>query len=468
MNLSQLMAILRGRRREALIVFLLLMAAAIAAALVIPSKYTAQGTVVLNLKTSEASSGISLPGNVISTHIATQIDVAQSERVVARAVDSLGLASDPAWRKKWQDSGKGQEEFNLWAAQRLAKNLKVAPGTESSVLNFSFTDRDPGFAAKFVNAMIQAYIATSLDIRLEPARQYARYYDERAAQLRKNLEQAQEKLVAYQRANGLVVTNEKVNLEVDRLSQMNSRLTALQAAASEASNRSRQSSLTPERMQEALSDSVVASLTEELSRQEIRLREMNARLGDQHPSVIELRTGIQELRNRREAAVQRALGSIRASANVTQAHLQDQERAIRDQQARVMELQTRRLEADVLEREIENARRAYDAVLAKASQAALQSGDTQPDVAILKVATVPVEQRLLHWAKFLAAGAVLASLAALVVAFLRERGDRKVRTARDISNNLGHRVLAVLPAGSPPPSRKPSTLFLSPPPHSPR
>ena len=463
MTLSFIIASLRGRKFEAIAVFTTALLITVAAGLGLSTQFTASASVVLNLKSPELVSGISMPGGLASTYIATQIDIMQSERVMLGAVKTLNLESIPEWQQKWRSRADSSKSFAQWAAQSFSKKLSVKPGTESSVLTVSFTSPDAAFAATVANAIVKTYIATSLDMRLEPARMYSQYFEEQAARLRGSLEQAQAKLLAYKKANNLVVTDQKVNIEVDRLKDLNAKLTVLQESASESAKRSSQGNAAPDRMREVLDDKVVAALTEELSRQEAQLSELTERLGDANPRVIELRSRIASLSRRRDSAIQRALGGVRGTARVTQAQVRELQQALAAQQAVVMGLEAGRANAGLLEREIESTQRAYDAVLAKASQADLQSGDTQSEVSVLQVASTPSDERVQRWLKFLGVGILLGVVVAVLFVLLREQLDRRVRTVSDITNLLQQHLLVSVPsmemAGTAPARRLALSLF---------
>jgi len=448
MTMSRILAVLRGRRREAQLVFAATAAAIFAAALMLPVQYTAGASIVLNLKSNDGLSGIALPGGLVSTHVATQIDILQSERVLLKAIDRLGLARDPEWNRKWEAGAHGKKRFEIWAADTIAKKLVVKPVPDSSVLTVSYTAKDPEFAATVANAVVQAYMATSLEMRLEPARQYGQYFEERAAALRASLERARARLLDYQRANNLVLTEEKISLETERLQELNSKLTDARVSASESTAHRARAAGTPENMREALADPVVASLSDEVSRQEARLAEQSERLGANHPQVMQQQSSIATLKQRRDAAIRKTLGSIVMTDTVNQSQLHSLEEDVKTQRARVLDLESRRVEAGLIEREIENTQKAYDAVLEKASQAALQSGDNQSDVSILGTASAPLDRPLLRLLK-LGAAAVAGALAAAVLFVLgREQLDRRVRTPEDITTQLGQQLLVSLPAMS--------------------
>lgn len=445
MNPIQILAIVKGRRREALSIFVAMATAIFAAALALPVQYTATSSIVLNLKSTDALSAVALPGGLVSTHIATQVDVLQSERVLLKAVDQLGLQQQPEWQARWQAGTRGKKPFDVWAAEAIAKKLAVKPAADSSVLTVSYTADQPELAARTVNAVVRAYVDTSLEMRLEPARLYSRYFDERAAVLRASLERSRAKLLAYQRSNNLVITDDKVTLEAERLHELNAKLTEATVSAAESATQRRRATALPGNMREALADPVTAALSEELSRQQAYFTEQAERLGPRHPQVIELASRIAGLEQRRDAAIRKTLGSLEMADTVKQTQLRTLEQAVSRQRSQVLDLEARRVEAGLIEREIESAQRAYDAVLEKASQASLQSGDNQSDISVLSTASTPLDRRLVRWVKLGGIAAGGAALAALLFVLIREQFDRKLRTEQDITTALGQHLLVQLP-----------------------
>jgi uncharacterized protein involved in exopolysaccharide biosynthesis len=108
-----------------------------------------------------------------------------------------------------------------------------------------------GAAAGIANAFAQAYQRTNLELRVEPARQSAAWFDERMQQLRKDLEAAQTKLNAYQREKGFTAQDERLDLEQARLSELSMQYTAAQAQAVDATSRERQLTRVPEQGRES-------------------------------------------------------------------------------------------------------------------------------------------------------------------------------------------------------------------------
>jgi uncharacterized protein involved in exopolysaccharide biosynthesis len=231
MNIHQFLSILWARRWLALTVFLVTVGATAIVSLLLPKKYTASSAIVIEMK-GDPIVGMLFQNMGAASYMGTQVDIFNSDRVARRVVTNLRLNENAEIRQQWLEETQGQGSFESWLANMLKGGLTVLPSRESSLINVSYTARDPAFAAGMANGFVQAYLDTALDLRVDPARQYSTFFDSRAKELRDQLEQAQTKLSAYQKANGIIATDERLDIETSRLNELSSQLVALQAIAS--------------------------------------------------------------------------------------------------------------------------------------------------------------------------------------------------------------------------------------------
>ena len=199
-------------------------------------------------------------------------------------------------------------------------------------------------------------------------------------------------------------------------------------------------------MPEVLSSLAVTNLTGDVARQQSRLDELTTRLGERHPQVVEQRASIAQLRSQLDAESRRVVGGIGVNASVNQARMAELRALLQDQRTKLLRLKSQRDDAAVLIRDVENARRAYDAVAARASQAGLESQNTQPDVAVLKRARPPVLAASPKLGLNMSIAAVVGTTLALVAVMLREITDARLRSAADVTTGLQQHLLVVLPA----------------------
>jgi polysaccharide biosynthesis transport protein len=448
MSFERFAAVLRARWKLMLAVWLTAIVAAVLLSLLAPPRYTATVALMVEPRVPDPLVGAAMP-NGMPNHIPTEIEVVRSERVALSALEMLGLQDDPEWRERWMERTGGRGDFKVWLAEELLRNLQVRPTRESNVLSVSFSARQPDTAAKVADAVTQAYIRNTAALQQEPARQYNARFDALSTRLRQQLEQAQAKLAEYQQKHGIVSTDDKLDVENTRLTELSSQVAALQAAAADAQERRRQSVNNPGGFGEVQRNPAVFALATEVARQEYRLTELLSRRGEQHPDVMEARQSLAGLRERLDTASRRATEGIGIESRIAGDRLTQARQALEEQRAKVLALKAERNGAQVLQREVDNAQRAYDAVLLRVSQTSAEAGAVRGTVSILKSAAAPLRQSWPRPGLTIAAAAVAGFLLAAFVALWREASNRRLRIASDVTQQLGQSLLVVLPDSGP-------------------
>ena len=445
MSFGQFLSILKARRWVALGVLLLTVATTLLVSLLLPKQYTATASVVVDSKPDPVSailySGAASPG-----YLATQVDVIQSERVAVRVVRNLKLNENEQVRQQWLEATGGTGSIETWLAQTFQQQMEVKPSRESSVISVSYKAPNPQFAAGLANAFVQAYLETSLELRVDPAKQYSSFFDSRAKEARDALEKAQARLSAYQKDKGIIASDERLDVENARLAELSSQAVLLQALASESGSRQALSrGLQAERMQEVLSNPVIGGLKVDLSRAEGRLQELSSRLGDNNPQVKEAKANIASLRSKIATEVQSVTGGVGVSNTITRQREADTRAALEVQRAKVLRLKSVRDEGAVLTRDVESAQRAFESVTQRFTQTSLESQTTQSNINLLTAASAPLEPSspkiLLNSLLAIFIGTLLAVGAALLL----ELNNRRVRNAEDVTAALGLAVIGILP-----------------------
>ncbi|KQW41985.1 MULTISPECIES: chain length determinant protein EpsF [unclassified Roseateles] len=445
MTFRQFLSILVARKRLFIAILLGVLIPAVALSFLLPKRYTAVASVVVDVK-PDPLSAIAYQSLMTPGVIATQIDILQSERVARRAVRTLRLTEVPQVRQQWQEAQNGEGDIETWLIDRLQRDLDVKPGRESSVINVSYVAPDPRFAAALANAFVQAYIETSVELRVDPAKQYSSFFDSRAKEAREALEKAQSKLSAFQNEHGLIMTDERLDVENQRLNEISSQLVMVQSLSAEASSRQAQANAgSGDKMFEITSNPVVASLRADMSRSEARLQEISARLGDKNPQVIELKASINELRQRIDAEVKRLTAGVGISGNISRQREAQLRADLEAQRAKVLKLKQVRDEGAVITREIENAQRNYDNIMQRQSVTSIESQATSSNASVLTSASAPIEASFPKIPLNIALGIFVGALLAVGVVMAAELRDRRVREIDDIQELLGLSIIGVLP-----------------------
>lgn len=444
MTFGQFVSILRARWWVLLLVWGAALAATVGVSLYVQKKYTATASVVVDFKPDPISAAVygAMPSLAV---MATQVDILNSERVALRVVRNLKLAENPQVRAQWQQEGGGQGSVEQWLVRLFQQNLVVEPSRESSVISVSYTAPDARFAAGIANAFVQAYLETALELRVNPARQYTGFFDERSKALRDELEKTQSALSEFQKKNGIIASDERLDVENARLNELSSQLVALQAISAESGSRQVQAGRAADRLQEVLNNPLISGIKADISRNEARLQELNARLGDNHPQVIEAKANLGALRTRLETETQRVSSGVGVTNTINRQREAEVRASLESQRAKVLKMKAVRDEGIVLQRDVESAQRAYEAVQARLNQTSLESQTTQTNVNSLTQASAPVEPSSPKLMLNTLLALVLGGLLAVGTALLLELADRRVRSAEDAALSLGLPVIGVMP-----------------------
>ena len=451
MTLQQFLLILRARARIALYVFLGTVLTTLVVSLVMPKQYTASTAVVIDVKSPDPVAGMVLPGLMTPGYMATQVDIINSDRVAQRVVKLLKLDENPTIKEQWQDATEGKGSLTVWLGNLLQKKLDVKPSRESNVININFSGADPGFAAAIANAFARAYVDVNLELKVEPARQYAAWFDEQVRQHRDKLEAAQAALSAWQQRTGIVATDERLDYETAKLNEISTQLTIAQGQTADSASKQK-SAGGSETLVEVMQNPLINQLKADLARLEAKQQETGVNLGKNHPQTLRTESEIASLKEKIAIETRKVSTSLSTSVTVGKQKEKELLEAIEKQKKKVLELGSQRDELSVLKRDVETAQRAFEAVSQRSAQTRLESQSVQTNIALLNPADEPTDPSRPKILLNLLVSIFLGGLLGVGVALMLELGNRRVRSAEDIVEAIDLPVLATIGSTLPPPT----------------
>jgi polysaccharide biosynthesis transport protein len=450
MKITELLSILWVRRWLALMTAGTVVAVVLCVSLVLPKTYVAESSVVVTPKTADPITGTQLMPQQASNYTATQMNVIQSRNVALKVVSDLQLAQQPGVQEKFQQATGGTGRIEDWLANGLLDRLDVRPTRESNVIAIDFSARDPKLAADAANAFANDYIKTSLELTLDPAKRQTLWFDEQVQGLRRNLEAAQQKLAASQKDRSIVGTDNKVDIETARLTDISTQLVAAQTRMYDTQSRQRQLRQAIDRGQvqelpDIAGNPVLQNLKGELVRAQGKFADISQRYDRNNPLYMSAAAEVKAIEDKIVSEVETTKGSISQSAQMAAQQVVELQSALDSQKTKILGLKTGHDQIDVLNRDVENAQKAYDAALQRQSQVGLESRMDQTNIAVLDSALAPAfparPRILLNTALAIVLGCMLGAAIALGA----ELADRRVRSASDLATSSGLPVLAEIP-----------------------
>jgi succinoglycan biosynthesis transport protein ExoP len=443
MNLTQFLLVLRARYRIVLIIFSVIVLGTLIVNLVLPKKYTATTSLVLNYKGVDPVTGLTLPAQLMPGYMATQVDIITSHNVAARVVDELKIAQNAAAQQQFNDDG-GKGNIRDWFADLLLKNLEAKPSRESSVIEISFSSADPDFAATIANAFATAYQQLTLQLKVDPSQIAADFLNAQTKIKRDNLEQAQAKLSKFEQEKGLTSGIQGLDVENAKLNELSAQLVIAQAQEIDAASKQHGTLVNPAESPDVAFSPVVQGLRVDIARSESKLAELSQRLDKNHPQYQAAQAELDKLKTQLQDEIRNTTATIGGSANNQHQRVEDLRAQVAKQKARVLELNQSRDQLTVLQRDVDSAQHALEAVNQRFNQTNLEGQTNQTDIAVLNTAIAPLRPSSPRVFLNVLLSVFLGGLLGVGAGLLAEAMDRRVRSREDISESFDIPVFAVI------------------------
>jgi len=443
---SQYLRILWARKWLLLSLFLVVAAVGIAITLLMPRQYTAETSLVVEMRIDPALGALA-PALASPSYMQTQIEILKSERVASRAVKILGVERSTAAVAQWRDETKTKIPLERYFAGVLSRGLSVEPPRGSNIINLSFSAPDAIFAQAAANAFAQAYMDVSVELRVAPARQSASFLEEQTKALRNNLEDAQTRLSKFQQSKGIAVSDERLDQETARYNALIAQLAMAQAERVDYETRQRNSG--SEVSPDVLQSPGVINLKSQIASAETKLSEISSIVGKNHPQRQQLEAQIGELKRQLAAETRRVAGGATTSSRGSSQKVNELQIMVDMQKKQLLAMRSDRDSIAVYQRDVDAAQRAYDAVIQRLGVTNLEGQNNQANTRLLSPAVEPLEPSRPRIPLGIAAS-LLGGLAVGILAALgMEMMDRRVRMPQDLIVVSGVPVIGVLrPQGS--------------------
>jgi succinoglycan biosynthesis transport protein ExoP len=436
------MQLLRILRAHAGLIFLCLMLAWVAAGVLtvaMTERYVATSSVLVDFA-DNSSVTQKPPVQLYSSYLATQLDLLASQTVALKVVQKLQLENNPDARTRFLGAESSMqsmlsrvkaslqslvarisrkkpaanvasdvdERYRL--ADQVLRHTSIRPSPDSSVLQVSYAASSAQAAAEAANAIVEAYIQTTLEMNVNPARASSEWLDQQVERLSAEAQAARSALADFQQRTGIVSTDAN-DAESVRLNDLNSQLVAAQSQNHPA----------------------IQALKSDLARAQAKLNELPPQLGPNHPSYQRTVNEVNELRAQLESESARIASNLREE--------------IARQRGSMLTMRRQHGQLAALQDAVDSAQRMLDDAVQKATQARMNSQVTQTNVSIIRVAVPPRQPTSPNAAFNFALASVLGLVLGVGVGLWREVVCRFVRSADDIRDFLGVQVLGVLHGG---------------------
>jgi uncharacterized protein involved in exopolysaccharide biosynthesis/Mrp family chromosome partitioning ATPase len=266
--------------------------------------------------------------------VQSQVQVITSRDLVLEVVRSLDLTNNPEFAKDagvsyfqrllnrfglGRGSPKSEQEK---AADAFLEHLSVYALNKSSVIAVDYTSGDSDLAAKAANRLADVYIEWQRTAKVDQTKDATLWLNNQIEELRKKTAESESAVEQFRSSQGLFEGSNKVTLNAQQLSELNSQLILAKAQQSEAEARARlikqmldtkgDIDATPE----VLKSELIGRLIEQRVQVQRQIAELSATLLPSHPRMKQLNAELADVRTQTRAEVSKIVKGLENEAQV--------------------------------------------------------------------------------------------------------------------------------------------------------
>ena len=392
----------------------------------------------------------------------TQYGILRSRSLAERVIESLGLATSDRFLEQMDiappdpDTGTASARSakrRQAVLKAVQENLSVSPVRGSRLVSVSFNSPNPQLSAQIVNAFAENFIQANLDRKYQSSSYAREFLEERIAQTKARLEDAERQLVTYA-ANEQIINvreasaenGEAQSLTINNLVALNSSLSEARAARVGAEQKWHQaqgaSLLT---LPDVLQNPAVQRLTEERAKLDAEYQQKLRIFQPEWPELVQLKARIDEL----DRQINTIATGIRNSIQGQYVVAANAERALQGQvnglKGDVLDIRRRSIQYNILQRELDTSRTLYDGLLQRYKEVSVAGNLTSNNISVVDRAQAPQKPSKPRLAVNLLLSLLLGIGLGVVASFLLEALDETIASPEDIESKLGLSVLGVIP-----------------------
>ncbi|MEK6302029.1 MAG: polysaccharide biosynthesis tyrosine autokinase [Acidobacteriota bacterium] len=410
--------------------------------------------VVADLKLDQNPKFLSGDGKGILSRLVTAITGNKSDEETAEPDEIAGQTT-------YDEPVRSAEEIARLApcVEALEANLVVEPVRDTRALRVSFTHTSPGIVAAVANGVARNFMQRNFQNKTAKFANTAGWLDSSTRELKAKVEQTEQALANYTRANNIFSLNDNkrdgMTLTTEKLVRLHE-----QALRAETDRMLKQT------LYEELQSGRIADLPEAFT--DPKLVELRKQLNELQLSAAQLSVKYSP-KNPKAAEVQQQIAAVQAQINVSRKALEaklriEYERSLQDERSFKVALVATKGEAvqenqaaiqyNILKQDVDTSRSLYTDFLQKTNQAKAQVAEQHNNIKVIERATIPKKPVGPKRALMILLGFTASLMASVGLVFFLEYLDNTIKTVEDVGRYVQLPALGVIPVIAAAASRK--------------
>ena len=338
------------------------------------------------------------------------------------------------------------DESNAGSIGTYLAMLSVTPVQGTSLVKIGFSSADPKLSARLANLHSAAYSRYGLEMRAKANHHALNFLQKKLLDLKERVEKSEAALNRYRKDKGIISLDDKENLVIDRLTDLNNRLTEAEAERIAIETqihviRKGDSDSLPA----IAASAMVQGLKGELSRLQSEYSQLAKEFKPGYPRLDKVKAQMDNAQTQLAGEISAEARRIEAAYQSARAKENELRSRLQEQKKTTFDLKDAGVQYTILGREVDTNRQLYDSVLQRFKEMSVAAEVRTSNVYIMEQANPPSSPSYPRKQRTLALGLLLGLAGGVGLAFLLDRLDNTLKTPEESETYLNLPSLAVIP-----------------------
>lgn len=388
--------------------------------------------------------GLSVDDVEYNMQLDAQEKILASDTLILQTLRNLKIVPPPRAPVTDLPQPMSQQERGL--LRTFESNLQVARVGHTPLVEIRFASPNPQYSARFVNGLVQAYIEQNFNVRYRSSQQVSAFLPRELADLKVKVEESQANLAAFQKKVGILGTDNKQNIVMEKLDDINRELTVAQGdrMQKEAVYRAALSG-DPELLPGVADSQVIKDLKDEQAKVANSYAQATSQMGPAHPQVQQLKSELDQVDAALKAEYQ-TIAERNGKSYFIAKHREDMLRDALNQQIQAANnMNESSIQYGILKHEADSNQALYDGLSQRLKEADVSAGLESGNVRVVDPAQVPTSPSSPNIPLNFALALFMGCVGGSSLAFVRERLDSRLRTPTEVESFSSLPMIGTVP-----------------------
>ncbi len=407
-------------------------------------------------------------------YLQTQFRVLESKTLAERVIRILNLNKNPIFIEEADPPVKSRtvqwlmevlglsetddENFSPAdaEAQKLARlvkffdeSLSTSPIRNSRLVDVYFTSRDPKLAADIANTLASEYIQMNFETKFNSTTTASDFLAKQLVDLKAKVEKSEEDLVKFSRQHDIYAISDKENVILQKLSDLNTALTAAQADRIQKESvwkivQKTESGNFPD----ILRNDLIKGLETSLATLKVQQARLAASFKPGWPELDQVTSQVLEAEAQLNSERQKAIKNAETEYRTAVQREELLHEALVAQKVEANNFNQNSIQYNILKRQVDTDKELYDGLLQRMKEAGVSAGLKSNNIHIVDPARTPSLPYKPNKPLRLALGLSLGLMLGVGLAFFIEYLDSSIKTPDDIDRFIRLPSLGIIPSST--------------------